>query len=116
MEITFEKQYFDEESVFNQEFRVESRGVVWRGRVKANELISISPERIRSLIVSSIADASRGHEYTRIGKVSEKYKYEVSLRRNKKLAFGNTSDINIKIFDNDGLLKISIDIVPKDYI
>ncbi len=116
MEITFEKQYFDEESIFNQEFRIESRGVVWRGRVRASELINISPERIKSLIVSSIADASRGHEYTKVGRVSEKYKYEVSLKRNKKLIFGNTSDINIKIFDSNGLLKISINIIPKDYI
>jgi hypothetical protein len=116
MEITFEKQYFDEESVFNQEFRVKSRGVVWRGRVRANELISVSPERIRSLIAGSIADASRGHEYIRVGKVGERYRYEVSLKRSKKLVFENASDINIKIFDSDGLLKISIDIVPKDYI
>ncbi len=93
-----------------QEFRVKSRGYVWRGKALVRQPLDISFKELQEIIEESLRDAGKGHTYVKVGRITG-YKYRVVLEKDG-WSYNNTSSVRIGVYSEDGGEKLIIWINP----
>ncbi len=110
MEIMMDLPSYTGNGGVRQRFKIISGDLKWKGEAVFDKPISVNVNKMKKLIEQSIRDAKRGYTYRCVGRISEEYKYHVSLVKDEKEYFANISRIEIYITDNNGekMAKIKI--------
>ena len=102
MEIMMDLPNYTAKGGVKQRFKIISGDLKWRGEAVFDKPINVNVNKMKKLIEQSIRDAKRGYTYKYVGRISDEYKYQVSLVRDKEEYFANISRIEIYITNNNG--------------
>jgi len=111
MEMEIGMPIYREDGKIVQKFTVKNGNNTWLG-IATYEHMNIEPDKLFNLIKKSIADASKGYEYSIVGNING-YRYRIVLKRDKEFKLQNVSKIEIHISDKRSE-KIRLNIRIKD--
>lgn len=111
MEIEFDLPRFTDNGV-KQRFRIRSRNYEWRGEAETRGIVNVPLTSLRRVIEESIRDASRGYEYSHVGRLGEEYRYRVRLFKEDGWRYVDVSSIEIKVYTCTSDEKAFIRITP----
>ncbi len=111
MEIEFDLPSFTGEGM-KQRFRIRSRNYIWSGEAETRGIVDVPFTSLRRVIEESIRDASKGYEYSHVGRLGEEYRYRVRLFKEDGWRYVDISSIEIKVYTCTSNEKASIRITP----